>query len=151
LYFLRTTNIIVTHNALRITETVLKEYKFTQASLKMSNGIITLKTPVDIAATEAEQQAAIAEENKKQADRAKNNAERQKKHRQTMKEAGFEKHYVDAATLKLSQDLGGIELIPEQYDAWMRRALEAERKLADLQEQVIAMQTPRHRSWWKFW
>lgn len=117
----------------------------------MSNGIITLKTPVDITATEAEQQAAIAAEKKKQADRAKSNAERQKEHRQKMKEAGFKTHYVDPATLKLAEDLGGIELIPEQCDAWMRRALDAERKLANLQEQVIAMQTPRHRSWWKFW
>ena len=129
----------------------MKEYKFTQASLKMSNGVITLKTPVDIAATEVEQQAAIAEENKKQADRAKSNAERQKKHRQTMKEAGFEKHYVDAATLRLAEDLGGIEHIPEQCAMWMRRAIEAERKLTDLQEQVIAMQTQPRRSWWRFW
>ncbi len=132
----------------------MKEYKFTHASMKMSDGVITLKTPVDIAASEAEQQAAIAEEKKKQSDKAKSSAERQKKHRDEMKAAGFKKQYVDPATKKLAEDLGGIEHIPEQCAMWMRRAIEAEKKLAALQEQVISMQAQpqtQRKPWWRFW
>lgn len=116
----------------------------------MSNGIITLKTPIDITATEAEQRAALAAEKKKQDDKTKTNAQRQAAYRKKMKDAGWTKIYVDPSTIQTAEELGGIELVLDHHNKWMHRAITAEATILKLEKALIAIKNHR-KPWWKFW
>ena len=134
----------------------MKEYTFAEAKLSFQDGKVTLRTPTDIAADEAEQQAAIAAAKEAREKKAQSSAERQAEFRQKKKDAGWKSTYVDPETLKAADELGGIEHVLQDRNRWMDRAAIAEAELTTLRAVLDAMQTQQQpqaqpRPWWRFW
>jgi multidrug resistance efflux pump len=137
----------------------MKEYTFAEAKMSFQDGKITLRTPTDIAANEAEQQAAIAAAKEAREKKAQSSAERQAEFRQKKKDAGWKSTYVDPETLKAADDLGGIEHVLQDRNKWMDRAVIAESEVRTLQADLTTLQAvldaiqaqPQPRTWWRFW
>jgi hypothetical protein len=139
----------------------MKKYTFEEADLSFHDGKVTLRTPTDIAANEAEQQAALAAAKAAREKKAQSSAERQAEFRQKKKDAGWKSTYVDPKTLKAADDLGGIENVLQDRNKWMDRTVIAEAQCRTLEAELTTLRAvldalqaqpqPEPRTWWRFW
>ena len=132
----------------------MHEYKITAGQMRIKDGALTLKTPIDLAADEEEQRAAVEKIDKERSDKAKSNAARQKAFREKRKADGWRQDWISPATMELAKKLGGVEKIPDDRAYWITRAKTAEQEREQLKaelDRLRAKAKPKRTPWWRFW